>query len=54
VRESGDQASLALGSRRVWPGVLLDHGFVFSQPHLEEALASALGKPVTLRRVRGG
>ena len=38
----GDQASLALGSRRVWPGVLLDHGFVFAHPRLEDALASAL------------
>jgi uncharacterized protein (TIGR01777 family) len=50
----GGQASLALGSRRVWPAILLDHGFMFSQPHLEEALASALAKPVTPRRASGG
>jgi uncharacterized protein (TIGR01777 family) len=50
----GAQASLALGSRRVWPTVLLDRGYIFSQPHLEEALASALSKPASPRRVRGG
>lgn len=37
-----DQATLALGSRRVWPAKALAAGYAFQQPRLEEALESAL------------
>ncbi len=45
----GGQATLVLGSRRVWPAALLDDGFEFAHPRLEEALTSVLEKPVTPR-----
>jgi uncharacterized protein (TIGR01777 family) len=38
-----DQATLALGSRRVWPARALAAGYTFQRPRLEEALAAALG-----------
>ena len=37
-----DQASLVLGSRRVWPTKALAAGYVFERPQLEAALADAL------------
>jgi uncharacterized protein (TIGR01777 family) len=39
-----DQATLALGSRRVWPTKALTSGYVFRYPRLEEALARAIGE----------
>lgn len=39
----GDQATLALGSRRVWPAAALHAGFVFGQPRLEDALTHVWG-----------
>lgn len=41
----GDQATLAIGSRRVWPAAALAGGYVFRRPRLEDALAAALGPP---------
>lgn len=38
----GEQAQLALGSRRVWPTAALAHGYVFRRPRLEESLSAAL------------
>jgi len=38
----GEQQTLALGSRRVWPGVALSLGYRFQRPTLEEALARVL------------
>jgi uncharacterized protein len=38
----GGQATLALGSRRVWPAKALELGYVFRQPRLEGALAASL------------
>ena len=37
-----DQATLALGSRRIWPAKALAAGYAFQRPHLEEALEYAL------------
>ena len=34
----GDQATLALGSRRVWPAAALANGFTFRYPRLEDSL----------------
>jgi uncharacterized protein (TIGR01777 family) len=39
-----DQATLALGSRRVWPAKALTNGYVFRYPQLEDALARAIGE----------
>jgi len=39
-----DQATLALGSRRVWPTKALANGYAFRYPRLEEALARAIGE----------
>jgi uncharacterized protein (TIGR01777 family) len=39
-----DQATLALGSRRVWPAATLAAGYVFKQPRLEDSLLGALGR----------
>lgn len=39
----GDQATLAIGSRRVWPAAALAGGYVFRRPRLEDSLAAALG-----------
>ena len=39
----GDQATLAIGSRRVWPAAALAGGYVFQRPRLEDSLANALG-----------
>lgn len=36
-----DQATLALGSRRVWPAKALVAGYVFQRPRLEDALEAA-------------
>jgi uncharacterized protein len=38
----GDQATLAIGSRRVWPAAALAGGYVFRVPRLEDSLAAAL------------
>ncbi|MBA2488092.1 MAG: DUF1731 domain-containing protein [Chloroflexi bacterium] len=38
----GEQQTLVQGSRRVWPGVALDHGFRFRHPILEAALAATI------------
>jgi uncharacterized protein (TIGR01777 family) len=38
----GDQATLALGSRRVWPARALASGFAFRRPKLEDSLERAL------------
>ena len=38
----GEQAILALGSRRVWPARAIAGGYVFRRTQLEEALADAL------------
>jgi uncharacterized protein (TIGR01777 family) len=48
-----DQATLALGSRRVWPAKASNGGYVFRQPHLEESLGNALvgGEPDQSRHV---
>lgn len=40
----GEQATLALGSRRVWPAKALDHGYMFRRPRLEASLNHALGR----------
>ena len=37
----GDQATLALGSRRIWPAKALCAGYTFQRPRLEDALAAA-------------
>lgn len=37
----GQQATLALGSHRVWPTRALAAGYTFKQPRLEDSLASA-------------
>lgn len=37
----GDQATLALGSRRVWPARALTSGYAFVRPRLEESLTHA-------------
>ena len=39
----GDQATLAIGSRRVWPTAVLAAGYVFKRPRLEDSLLAALG-----------
>jgi uncharacterized protein (TIGR01777 family) len=39
----GDQATLAIGSRRVWPAAALAGGYAFKRPRLEDSLANALG-----------
>jgi uncharacterized protein len=36
----GQQATLALGSRRVWPAKALDAGYLFRTPRLEDALTA--------------
>jgi len=41
----GDQSTLALGSRRIWPAKALDAGYVFRRPRLEDSLSHAFGKP---------
>jgi uncharacterized protein (TIGR01777 family) len=41
----GDQASLVLGSRRVWPVKAIAAGYVFRRPRLEASLAAALDRP---------
>lgn len=38
----GDQATLALGSRRVWPARALTGGYTFRRPRLEDSLTHAL------------
>lgn len=38
----GKQATLVLGSRRVWPARAIGAGYVFKRPRLEESLAAAL------------
>lgn len=38
-----DQATLALGSRRVWPTRALAYGYTFQHPRLEDSLERALG-----------
>lgn len=38
-----DQATLALGSRRIWPAKALASGYVFKRPRLEDSLNSAFG-----------
>lgn len=38
----GDQATLALGSRRVWPAKALAAGYAFQRPQLEASLTAAL------------
>jgi uncharacterized protein len=38
----GEQATLALGSRRVWPARALALGYTFQRGNLDEALAAAL------------
>ena len=38
----GDQATLALGSRRPWPAKALAGGYVFRRPQLEASLSAAL------------
>jgi uncharacterized protein len=38
----GQQATLALGSRRVWPARALAAGYAFRRPRLEESLTAAL------------
>ena len=40
----GDQATLAIGSRRVWPTAALAGGYIFRVPRLEDSLAGALGR----------
>ena len=40
----GQQATLALGSRRVWPARALAAGYVFKRPRLEDSLARAFGR----------
>jgi uncharacterized protein (TIGR01777 family) len=39
----GDQATLAIGSRRVWPAAALAGGYVFRRTRLEDSLRAALG-----------
>ena len=39
-----NQATLALGSRRIWPAKALAAGYVFRRPCLEDALEAALGR----------
>ena len=41
----GQQATLALGSRRVWPAKALASGYVFKRTRLEESLANAFHSP---------
>ena len=41
----GQQATLALGSRRVWPAKALAAGYVFKRPRLEESLDRAFHGP---------
>ncbi len=38
-----DQASLALGSRRIWPAKALASGYAFRVPRLEDSLGEAFG-----------
>jgi uncharacterized protein len=38
----GEQATLALGSRRIWPRKALAAGYTFQRPRLEDALAAAV------------
>jgi uncharacterized protein (TIGR01777 family) len=38
-----DQATLALGSRRIWPAKALASGYVFRRPRLEDSLSHAFG-----------
>lgn len=38
----GDQSTLALGSRRVWPARALASGYAFRRPRLEDSLTRAL------------
>ena len=40
----GDQATLAIGSRRVWPTAALAGGYVFKRPRLEDSLREALAR----------
>jgi uncharacterized protein len=40
----GQQATLALGSRRVWPAKALDAGYTFTVPRLEDALERVVGR----------
>ena len=39
----GEQATLPLGSRRIWPAKALAAGYAFRRPRLEDSLAAALG-----------
>jgi len=41
----GEMATLLVDGQRVLPSRLLQAGFVFQQPSIEEALCAALGKP---------
>jgi uncharacterized protein (TIGR01777 family) len=38
-----DQATLALGSRRIWPARALASGYVFQRPRLDDSLGHAFG-----------
>ncbi len=40
-----DQATLALGSRRIWPAKALAMGYAFRRPGLEDSLRHAFGEP---------
>jgi NAD dependent epimerase/dehydratase family enzyme len=40
----GDQSTLALGSRRIWPAKALAAGYVFRRPRLEDSLGHAFGE----------
>ena len=40
-----DQATLALGSRRIWPAEALALGYVFRRPRLEDSLRHAFSEP---------
>jgi uncharacterized protein len=41
----GDQATLALGSRRVWPARAPASGYAFRRPRLEDSLSHAFARP---------
>ena len=43
----GEMATLALGSRRIWPAAALELGYRFRRPRLEDALEAALGRRQT-------
>ena len=41
----GQQSTLAVGSRRVWPAKALAAGYVFKRPRLEDSLDRAFHGP---------